>query len=77
MSPLLVYRESLWRWIEPRDVLASDSVLSSTGKAVPLSVFEHAIGEVQVVEIDVEPIDCFFAGSILVHNADSISTGSK
>ena len=76
-QPVLVYRESLWRWIEPRDVLASDSVLSITGKAVPLSVFEHVVGEVQVVEIDVEPIDCFFAGSILVHNADSISTGSK
>ena len=76
-QPVLVNRDSVWHWIEPRDIRATDKVLSKTGKPVPIDVFDHILGEVNVVEIDVEPIDCYFAGNVLVHNSDSISTGSK
>ena len=42
-------------------------------EAVEIVSLEHMEGEVEVVNFDVEPLDIYFAGGVLVHNKGASS----
>ena len=43
-------------------------LLNHNGTTTSIQTLEKVIGEVEVVNIDVEPLDVYFAGGVLVHN---------
>ena len=43
-------------------------LLNNNGTTTTISTLEKVVGEVEVVNIDVEPLDVYFAGGVLVHN---------
>ena len=42
-------------------------------KGAFISSIENIIGEVEVINFDVEPLDVYFAGGVLVHNKGASS----
>ena len=48
-------------------------LLDYTGELIAIDSIEWVDGEVEVINFDVEPLDIYFAGGVLVHNkgADS------
>ena len=43
------------------------------GNLIEIVSLEHMEGEVEVVNFDVEPLDIYFAGGVLVHNKGASS----
>ena len=43
-------------------------LLNHNGSFISIDSIEEIVGEVEVVNIDVEPLDVYFANGILVHN---------
>mgnify|MGYP002854195444 CR=1 FL=1 len=48
-------------------------LFSHDGEVVKLDSIEWIEGEVEVINFDVEPLDVYFAGGILVHNKGASS----
>lgn len=74
--PVLVYDDSVWRYIPARDVQPGNTVLGRKG---PVSVYEFRRVDnlVKTVDIDVDPFDCYFVGDVLAHNTDIVAKAEK
>ena len=57
-----------WTWYNPKQLSVGDKLLDYEGNLISISSIENIIGEVEVVNFDVEPLDIYFAGGVLVHN---------
>ena len=66
--PLWGYRNNKWSWYTLEELLVGDKLLNYKGETIQVTKLEFIEGEVEVVNIDVEPLDVYFAGGILVHN---------
>ena len=66
--PLWGYRDNKWSWYTLEELLVGDKLLNYKGETIEVTKLEFVEGEVEVVNIDVEPLDVYFAGGILVHN---------
>ena len=48
-------------------------LMDTDGKKIEIESIEYIDGEVEVINIDVEPLDIYFAGGVLVHNKGASS----
>ncbi|QZE56308.1 hypothetical protein pEaSNUABM3_00111 [Erwinia phage pEa_SNUABM_3] len=74
--PVLIYDSIAWRYVPARDVTVGQTVLGRKG---PQAVYEmrRVDDQVQTVDIDVDPFDCYFVGDVLVHNTDIVAKAEK
>ena len=64
---------TLWEWCTPQQFSIGDNLLYYKSNMIEIKSVEYIPGEVEVVNIDVEPLDVYFAGGVLVHNKGSSS----
>jgi len=57
-----------WEWRTPEELSVGNILLSHKGEFIEITSLEYIEGEVEVVNFDVEPLDIYFAGGVLVHN---------
>jgi len=71
------YTDEKWKWYNPRQLDVGDKLLDYQGNLISISSIENIVGEIEVVNFDVEPLDIYFASGLLVHNkgANSNPTG--
>ena len=62
------FSDGKWRWYNPKQLSVGDKLLDYEGNLISILSIENIIGEVEVVNFDVEPLDIYFAGGVLVHN---------
>ena len=65
--------EKYWKWRKPSQLQIGDRLLDHEGNLIEVTSIEKIEEEVEVVNIDVEPLDVYFAGGILVHNKGASS----
>ena len=63
-----VYTNGLWRWKRANELLSGMKLYQTSGKELKISSIEWVGGDVEVIQFDVEPLDVYFAGGVLVHN---------
>ena len=68
-----VLTEERWRWRKPTQLQIGEKLLDYEGNLIEITSLENIEGEVEVINFDVEPLDIYFAGGILVHNKGSSS----
>lgn len=74
--PVLIYDNTVWRYVPARDVQLGQTVLGRKGPIV-VSEYVRVDDTVQTVDIDVEPYDTYFVGDVLVHNTDIVAKAEK
>ncbi|EBY9527554.1 hypothetical protein D5P86_01060 [Salmonella enterica subsp. enterica serovar Infantis] len=74
--PVLIYDNELWRYVPAREVRLGQTVLGRKGPIV-VSSYQRIDEQVQTVDIDVEPFDCYFVGDVLAHNTDIVAKAEK
>ena len=57
-----------WEWYNPKQLTVGDKLLDYQGNLIEITSLEDVPGEVEVINFDVEPLDIYFAGGLLVHN---------
>jgi len=62
-----------WKWRKPSQLKIGQSLLDHEGNLIEVTSIEKIEEEVEVVNIDVEPLDVYFAGGVLVHNKGASS----
>jgi len=62
--PFLVYRDSIWQWIEAGDLVAGDELLGHDGSNVAVTLVEEMSGMLDVMNVGVETVDTYYAGTI-------------
>jgi hypothetical protein len=65
---MFIYRGDKWIWETPNNLQVDMKMLSQNGEILNIDSIEWVGGEVEVVNFDVEPLDVYFAGGVLVHN---------
>lgn len=75
--PILVLDNAEWKYLPARDVTRSMSTISRNGLIAVIYEAQKIDGDVDTIDIDVEPYDCYFVGDVLVHNADLVSKAEK
>ncbi len=65
--------EKYWKWRKPSQLQIGDRLLDHEGTLIEITSIEKIEEEVEVVNIDVEPLDVYFAGGVLVHNKGASS----
>ena len=65
--------EKYWKWRKPSQLQIGQSLLDHEGNLIEVTSIEKIEEEVEVVNIDVEPLDVYFAGGVLVHNKGASS----
>lgn len=75
---LLVKREGTWAWILSQDVQVGDMLLTQEGEQ-EVTVFELVQEPLETIVLNVEPYDCYFAGTVpvLIHNSNEDSLVKK
>ena len=67
------YTGEKWEWCTPKQLSVGNKLLDYQGNLIEIVSLEHMEGEVEVVNFDVEPLDIYFAGGVLVHNKGASS----
>ena len=67
------YTGEKWEWCTPKQLSVGNKLLDYQGNLIEIVSLEHMKGEVEVVNFDVEPLDIYFAGGVLVHNKGASS----
>ncbi len=67
------YTGEKWEWCTPKQLSVGNKVLDYQGNLIEITSLENIEGEVEVVNFDVEPLDIYFAGGVLVHNKGASS----
>ena len=68
------YTGEKWKWLNPKEIaetIRKDfevKLLDNEGNLIEITSIENIVGEVEVINFDVEPLDIYFAEGILVHN---------
>lgn len=57
-----------WTWYDARDLEVGDIVLDDQLDEILIESLIYVTGEFDVVDLDVEEVDTYFAGGLLVHN---------
>ena len=70
---LFTYYDGKWRWETPKELSTGMKLLNYDGKIINIDSIEYVNGEVEVINFDVEPLDIYFAGGMLVHNKGASS----
>ena len=70
---LFTYTDGKWRWNTARELKEGMKLLNFLGEIVNIDSVEWIEGEVEVINFDVEPLDIYFAGGVLVHNKGASS----
>ena len=70
---LFVYFNGMWRWLTPNEIGDGMKLFSYQGDVVNIDSIEWVESEVEVINFDVEPLDVYFAGGVLVHNKGASS----
>ena len=70
---LFIYDNGMWRWMTPNEISGGMKLFSYEGEIINIDSIEWVEGEVEVVNFDVEPLDVYFAGGVLVHNKGASS----
>ena len=70
---LFTYNLGRWGWYTPNELEVGMKLLNFLGEIVNIDSIEWVEGEVEVVNIDVEPLDVYWAGGVLVHNKGASS----
>jgi hypothetical protein len=67
------YTGGKWEWCTPKQLSVGNKLLDYQGNLIEITSLENVEGEVEVVNFDVEPLDIYFAGGVLVHNKGASS----
>jgi hypothetical protein len=70
---LFTYTDGKWRWKTARELQEGMKLFNFLGEVVNIDSVEWIPGEVEVINFDVEPLDIYFAGGVLVHNKGASS----
>jgi hypothetical protein len=70
---LFTYTNGRWRWNTLNELKKDMKLLNFLGEMVNIDSIEWVEGEVEVINFDVEPLDIYYAGGILVHNKGASS----
>jgi len=70
---LFIYHSGKWRWITPDELEKDMKMFGYIGEVINIDSVEWIEGEVEVINFDVEPLDVYFAGGVLVHNKGASS----
>ena len=70
---LFIYYNGKWRWMTPDELSKDMKMFSYLGEVINIDSVEWIEGEVEVINFDVEPLDVYYAGGVLVHNKGSSS----
>jgi hypothetical protein len=70
---LFAYSKGNWGWRTPKELSEGMLLLNFLGEMAKVESIEWVPGEVEVINIDVEPLDVYFAGGVLVHNKGASS----
>jgi len=62
------YRDDIWSWRKPTELKVGDHLLDFNGNLVKIDFLNYVSLEVEVINFDVEPLDVYYAGGLLVHN---------
>ena len=65
--------EEKWEWCTPTQLKVGEKLLDHEGNLIEITSLEYIGGEVEVINFDVEPLDIYFAGGVLVHNKGASS----
>ena len=65
---LFIYNGSQWEWVTASNLKVGMKLFGFDGSLTTIDSVEYIDGEVEVVNIDVEPLDVYYAGGVLVHN---------
>ena len=57
----------------PNEISTDMKLFGYEGEVINIDSVEWIEGEVEVVNFDVEPLDIYFAGGVLVHNKGASS----
>ena len=70
---LFVYTGGQWEWVTAQNLTEGTKLLGYKGDLITIDSVRYIEGEIEVINFDVEPLDIYFAGGVLVHNkgADS------
>jgi len=71
-----ILSSGLWSWKVPDKIKVGDSMLNQDGQLESVNDIRYISGEVEVVNINVEDSDVYFAGGVLVHNKGTNSDPS-
>ena len=63
-----IFQDGLWRWKRAQELEVGSLLYTNLGKTKKIQNIEFISGEVEVIQFDVEPLDVYFAGGVLVHN---------
>ena len=67
------YRDEIWSWRKPTELRVGDHLLDFSGNLVKVDFLNYVSLEVEVINFDVEPLDIYYAGGLLVHNKGASS----
>ena len=70
---LFTYADGKWRWNTAKELKEGMKLLNYLGEIVNIDSVEWIEGEIEVINFDVEPLDIYFAGGVLVHNKGASS----
>jgi hypothetical protein len=70
---LFTYADRKWRWETPKELSTGMKLLNYKGEIINIDSIEYVSGEVEVINFDVEPLDIYYAGGLLVHNKGASS----
>jgi len=63
-----VFQGGLWRWKRSEEIEVGSLLYTQLGGTKRVDSIEFISGDVEVIQFDVEPLDVYFAGGVLVHN---------
>jgi hypothetical protein len=70
---LFTYTDGKWQWNTAKELKEGMQLLNFLGEIVKIDSVEWVEGEVEVINFDVEPLDIYYAGGVLVHNKGASS----
>jgi hypothetical protein len=70
---LFTYTDGKWRWNTASELKEGMKLLNFLGEIVNVDSVTWIKGEVEVINFDVEPLDIYYAGGVLVHNKGASS----
>ena len=65
---LFTYTGSQWEWVTASNLKVGMKLLGFNGDLTIIDSVEYRDGEIEVINFDVEPLDIYYAGGVLVHN---------
>jgi len=65
------YSDGKWRWNTASELKKDMKLFDYKGEIINIDSIEYVNGEVEVINFDVEPLDVYYAGGLLVHNKGS------